>query len=222
MALLFPPPLAPAGLCALLTCGRIVGFSKALAHTLRLVVDSTMLSLSKDNKIFNSVIIFDSIDVVDKLSRFQRPSKFLAHNQTVLWNIPLGVGIRMVRGEDEDVVSLPNSATFPFVAFFSEFLFGMARNIRQRVPPKTTLRSNCICSNTCLLATATLAKAGRYVFLSSRLPRFSKRNSLFGGPLRVVARDESRLNPVSSRGHIGFRINNTATSTKTFSFFHVA
>ena len=86
------------------------------------LMDMIMLKKSSKKKIFLSIIIFNSINVMNKLPRLKVPAKFFFHSKSASFNI-ISVLPRMFRRINKNITSIYSYSTFPFIRFFTKKKF---------------------------------------------------------------------------------------------------
>lgn len=109
-------------------------------------VNGIMLGKCSQKKIFNSVVVFNPINVVNKLKRFKNSSKFIFHCQSTSLNIFL-VCTGMVRIINKHISSFVNNATLPTRGFIS--------NLELSIVPSNKSRNLVSCLKTFFTTTLT-------------------------------------------------------------------
>lgn len=117
---------------------------------------SGMLSSGRKKiEIFNSVICFDLIQMMDDLTFLKKPTELSFGNQDLLWNVPAYIGVRVIglinmsvalssyvkSFEIKGVFSLPKLSTWRMAFTFkqlSEFLFSFFSHRYPLVPSRFT------------------------------------------------------------------------------------
>ena len=91
------------------------------------VVKRSMVSLISNNKIFNAIVSFYAIDVMNNFTFFERSFNVIAHYKNMLTNIPLFRPIGMTWSEDMNITTSNFFPAFPIKIVFSPKLMSIGK-----------------------------------------------------------------------------------------------
>ena len=89
-------------------------------------MEGMMFRASSNNEVFNPIIVFNSVDMVDCFTCFKKTSEVFFHYQTVFTNIFLAICKRMFRIFNENIARarVEDTTTFPiWVMVFCMIVF---------------------------------------------------------------------------------------------------
>lgn len=107
--------------CLCATQNTVIEFESPFSLRKTLVVNS-MYSTSDNNKIFNSVIIFNSIDMMNNLGGSKISAKVLLHSKTASFNIT-SIIMRVLRTVNKYIFSFVNFSPLPPRSLISNHKF---------------------------------------------------------------------------------------------------